>query len=124
MRGVSAEFTPSSDLPTSCSPKENGDPKQNSTSGKKTRRQILGRDMPKSERQRQKKADAKERRDRKRKTREAQRAQTNQTLAGFRRKAPMIKRLLKKLGHEWQFYDYLDSYRDAFDREKSKALHP
>ena len=78
--------------------------------------------MAKSERQRQKKADAKKRRDRKRKAKEDQRSHTNQTLADFRRQAPAIKQFLKQRGYEWKFYDYLDSYRDAFEREIGRAL--
>ena len=78
--------------------------------------------MTKSDRQRQKKADAKKRSERKHQLRQVEREQYNATLAVFRRKAPVIKRFLKQQGHEQKFYDYLDSYIDAFRREASGAL--
>jgi len=77
--------------------------------------------MPKSERQRQKKADAKKRRGRELKAKGAKRDRMNQALDDFRRKAPMIKRFLKQRGHEWKFYDFLDSYADALRHEIAQA---
>lgn len=77
--------------------------------------------MAKSERQHQKKADAKKRRERKRKAEQAKRAQLHETFADFRRKAPMIKQLLKQRGYEQKFYDFLDSYVEAFKREAAQA---
>lgn len=78
--------------------------------------------MAKSDRQRQKKADAKRRQDRAHKLKQAERDKHKATLDDFRRKAPMIKRFLKQQGHEHRFYDFLDSYIDAFQREAGNAV--
>lgn len=78
--------------------------------------------MAKSERQRQKKVDAKRRRDRAHRMKQAQNNDTRATLQDFRRKAAMLKRFVKQRGHEQKFYDFLDSYTDAFYREAGNAV--
>jgi hypothetical protein len=77
--------------------------------------------MAKSDRERQKKTDAKKRRDRAHKVKQAERGKRNATLDDFRRKAPTVKRFLKQRGCELKFYDFLDSYIDAFHREAGNA---
>jgi hypothetical protein len=77
--------------------------------------------MPKSDRQRQKKADAKKRRQREHQLKQAKRTTCDDTLADFRQKAPLMKRFLKQRGHQQKFYDFLDSYIDAFRREAENA---
>lgn len=78
--------------------------------------------MAKSERKRQKKADAKRRRDRKHHQKQAVRREASKTIEDFRKQRPMVMATLKKRGHQQEFYDFLDSYSDAFDRDAKEAV--
>lgn len=78
--------------------------------------------MAQSERRRQKKADAKKRRERDHGRKRADRDKQTLAIDGLRRKAPMLKHHLGQQGYRQNFYDYLDSYRDAFYREAGNAV--
>lgn len=77
--------------------------------------------MVQTNHRRQKKADRKKRQERVKKIKQTQRDQKLAQLADFKAKAPIVKRFLKRHGHERKFYDFMDSYVDAFHRECQQA---
>lgn len=52
----------------------------------------------------------------------AQFKEEENTFQDFRQKAPYIKLILKDRGHDFHFYDYLDSYQEAFQSIARNAV--
>jgi hypothetical protein len=77
--------------------------------------------MAKSEWQRQKKSAAKKRKNRKREAKKSRHEKLLKHLSACRQIAPQIKQYLIQHGHGQKFYDFLDSYEDAFEQEVGRA---
>jgi hypothetical protein len=77
--------------------------------------------MAKSERHRQRKAERKNRKEREKSVRRREYGDFLQQIASFRNRSVQIKQFLVQRGLGQKFYDYLDSYADAFQREVTHA---
>ena len=82
--------------------------------------------MASSDRKKQQKLSARQRKKEREEAKRQAYAKTEASLADFRKKSASVKASLKRRGYQQTFYDYLDDYREAFERiaRTAQEEHP